>query len=291
MDNKLINSLSPFVRFVKIQTGLLPSCEWLDYDNVFIYIASGETEYIIDGCKYLVKEGNVIIIPPFKVHMLGDQKNLVQYIFHFDAFYDCSRTFFKEIGNLYNLTKADVTEEELLFSEFCPVTFIEKTHQLHVKNRFLEMHKNFVKKNEHYELLLKSTAIELLTTFIRNASNYSHERSSLTKSWSTIEKAITFVNENYSDSSINNTSISGAIGVTPNYLTQIFKKHLGITLHSYVNHIRIENSKKLLLQNKKITEIADTVGISCIHVFSKLFKKTVGITPSEFIVCNNVHAP
>ena len=289
MDNKLINSFSPFVRLVKIQPSLLLAGEWLDFDNVFIYIAKGEAEYIIDGRRYSVSEGNMIVIPPFKLHMVSTHSSFVQYIFHFDLFYNCERALMNQIGNVYNLTKNDVKNEEMIFSEFCPVTFIEKAQHLHVKNKFMAMYRDFLKKDDYYELFLKAAAVELLTLFLQNASNYSHENNKLTKSWSTIEKAITYIDENYYDSNLSNLSISSEIGVTPNYLTQTFKKHLNITLHSYLNYIRIEKSKNLLLQNKKITEIADAVGISGIHVFSKLFKRTVGITPSEFIVCNYVH--
>ena len=290
MKPEIFNEISPFVRMVKIQKTLHLSGEWVDYDNVFTFIADGQADFVIDGIKYHIGEGDAILMHPFQTHLIYAKSSLplVQYTYHFDFFFNKGRSSLNQIGSKYCANKADTPKEEMIFSEISPVVHISHLEQLYVKNRFLIMRKEFIEKKEGYEAILKSIAIELVRIFLRNLSNQTLVKSKMTRCWATVEKAITHINEYYYDEELDNHKISKASEVTPNYLSQVFKKQLGISMHSYINHIRIEKSKVLLLQtNKKLTEIASVVGFSSIYVFSKVFKKTVGITPSEFVVSNN----
>jgi two-component system response regulator YesN len=63
----------------------------------------------------------------------------------------------------------------------------------------------------------------------------------------------------------------------------MFKKELGKNFVDYLNEIRIEKAKELLKDVQyKAYEIAEMVGIPDAHYFSKLFKKYVGVTPTEY---------
>ncbi|WP_187273917.1 helix-turn-helix transcriptional regulator [Paenibacillus sp. N3.4] len=71
--------------------------------------------------------------------------------------------------------------------------------------------------------------------------------------------------------------------MSTNHLSHLFKKQLGISIHKYVTHIRIEQSKRKIIEGKySLTEIAEEVGFSSIHLFSRSFKASVGMTPSRF---------
>ena len=55
-------------------------------------------------------------------------------------------------------------------------------------------------------------------------------------------------------------------------------------LHKYIVNVKIEKAQQLLLSGKiNITETAERSGFSSIHVFSKTFRNTLGISPSEFL--------
>lgn len=67
------------------------------------------------------------------------------------------------------------------------------------------------------------------------------------------------------------------------YISQLFKNEIGVGFLSYLTNIRIEKAKKLLLSTSlSVTEIAENTGYSDYRVFTKVFKKTEGITPSQF---------
>lgn len=77
--------------------------------------------------------------------------------------------------------------------------------------------------------------------------------------------------------------IAGKVFINPAYFSQLFKKEVGCGFNDYVNNLRIENAKLLLLQPfLKVNEVADMVGYNNIVYFNRIFKKQIGVTPSEY---------
>ena len=67
------------------------------------------------------------------------------------------------------------------------------------------------------------------------------------------------------------------------YFLHSFKKAFGISPMKYLNRVRIEHAKLLLLRSdKSVTEIAREVGFSNPTYFSEMFLKSVGIPPTEY---------
>lgn len=67
------------------------------------------------------------------------------------------------------------------------------------------------------------------------------------------------------------------------YISQLFKNEIGVGFLAYLTNIRIEKAKKLLLSTAlSVTEISSLAGYSDYRVFTKVFKKTEGVTPSQF---------
>ena len=71
--------------------------------------------------------------------------------------------------------------------------------------------------------------------------------------------------------------------MNPQYISQLFKNVIGVNFLSYYTNIRMEKAKKLLLSTSlSIAEVADQSGYGDYRVFTKVFKKTEGITPSQY---------
>ena len=71
--------------------------------------------------------------------------------------------------------------------------------------------------------------------------------------------------------------------LNPQYISQLFKNEIGVGFLAYLTNIRIEKAKKLLLSTSlSVTEISEHTGYSDYRVFTKVVKKTEGITPSQF---------
>lgn len=78
--------------------------------------------------------------------------------------------------------------------------------------------------------------------------------------------------------------IADAFGLSPAYLSVLFKKNTDIGFSEYVYTRKIEHAKKMLLSDDmKVYEVADALGFESAYYFSKVFKKVTGVSPREFI--------
>lgn len=82
--------------------------------------------------------------------------------------------------------------------------------------------------------------------------------------------------------------IASLFGISPNYLSTLFKKTTGIGFNEYIRLEKIALAKVILLEtDKKVYEVADKLGFESAFYFSKVFKRTVGLSPREFIQTNS----
>ena len=67
------------------------------------------------------------------------------------------------------------------------------------------------------------------------------------------------------------------------YISQLFKSEIGVNFLTYLTNIRIEKAKQLLLSTSlSIAEVAEQSGYGDYRVFTKVFKKSEEITPSQY---------
>ncbi len=67
------------------------------------------------------------------------------------------------------------------------------------------------------------------------------------------------------------------------YISQLFKNEIGVNFLTYLTNIRMEHAKKLLLSSSlSIAEVSEQSGYGDYRVFTKVFKKSEGITPSQY---------
>ena len=77
--------------------------------------------------------------------------------------------------------------------------------------------------------------------------------------------------------------VAEQLGFTPNYVSVLIKKRLGMTFQDYVITQRMNKAKVLLLSTSmKIYEVALAVGMEDVNYFSVRFKQIVGVTPKQF---------
>lgn len=291
IDFSLVDRINPYVRMMRLKRSAAMSGKWKDIDNVFTYVAAGSADFIVEGVKYTLKPGDLIIIPPYKTHVVISQgkDSLVQYIMHFDYYEEKARTklVHKDILEDENYS-GKLSEREKRISQDVLIAEIPEAERNNLVRRYLSLLREFKDNRQGRELMIRAECIGLLVSAFRNireeGPGKAGDNEQRTKSWLLIERAVEYINKQGVVNEPDNRAIARAVGVSPNYLTKIFQDYLGISLHKYVMNLKVERVQQLLLSGKvNVTEAARMAGFSSIHVLSKTFKNYLGISPSEFL--------
>jgi two-component system response regulator YesN len=89
------------------------------------------------------------------------------------------------------------------------------------------------------------------------------------------------------DTDLTISELANRLFITRTYLSQVFREKTGTTLVKYMTDIKIDRAKFLVLAGSKNYEIAEILGYKDDEYFKKLFKKTTGMSLSEY---RNTHA-
>jgi YSIRK-targeted surface antigen transcriptional regulator len=122
-----------------------------------------------------------------------------------------------------------------------------------------------------------SLAEEVLYTFTEKVSQVKNERYS-----QTVTTCINYIfNHLYEE--INHEDLAKMMKLSPNYVSALFKKEVGITVSEYIQQLKIDEAKKLIAYSKTpISEICSLLNFTDQSYFTKVFKKHTGITPKQY---------
>ncbi|MHC1748977.1 MAG: AraC family ligand binding domain-containing protein [Cellulosilyticaceae bacterium] len=228
------------------------------------YIVKGHGYFKINDVTYELSKGQGFLIPPNALaYYASAEENPWQYFW---------------VG--FNGAKAS--------------HYIEKTH-LSIESPILQAGTDNLLEDQltamvhclnlpsNRDLLLLSHLYSIFYTIIENNQNLLHTESSVTASPKEyVVSAITYIEHNFFRN-ITITDISKYLNVDRSYLHKLFKQYLGTSPQQFLINYRIERACQLL-QNEflLVGHIAASVGYSDALLFSKIFKKYKGISPSEY---------
>lgn len=102
------------------------------------------------------------------------------------------------------------------------------------------------------------------------------------ESWPLVQKVINTINLNLSDQ-LSPKSLAAMYYISPSYLSSLFKQDTGTTLTDFINTQRIQRAANLLSSTEQnISVVAEQVGILDVNYFTKMFKKSMGSTPTQY---------
>ena len=139
-------------------------------------------------------------------------------------------------------------------------------------NRFT-MYQSFAPDMPYQENLPDyEEARNIYQTFTINEGHYTDD----------IAKTLAYIEGNYMHR-LTLSSISANVNLSSSYLCHVFKSEVGTSITSYLNNLRIRKAATMIKDNRlSLKEISTMVGIDDQLYFSRLFKKCMGISPSEY---------
>lgn len=104
----------------------------------------------------------------------------------------------------------------------------------------------------------------------------------------TVDDIIAFIHENYTDPAFFLGRIAQEFGMTQNNLSQQLKRALGIAPAKYINALRIDQAKVLLIQSAlSVREISQQVGFTDSSTFNRNFRIHTNMTPNQYRTLNS----
>ncbi len=104
-----------------------------------------------------------------------------------------------------------------------------------------------------------------------------------------LDRAVTYIEKNLQDQSLSNSTVAEQVGISEVYLRKLFTAHCGMAPKQYILEVRLRKAKELLTNSPfSVTAIAEECGFSSVYHFCRVFKRRVGMTPTQYAVNNKV---
>ena len=100
---------------------------------------------------------------------------------------------------------------------------------------------------------------------------------------SVISEAKLYMSQNYSNANLMLQDVAKAVNMSKSRFSTVFSQTTGQSFTEYLIYLRLSKAKELLKSsNLKSSQIATEIGYNDSHYFSYIFKKNVGMTPSDY---------
>lgn len=157
------------------------------------------------------------------------------------------------------------------------------TQEDHINNCFKAIFDS-TKCEKSMDLKSLSNFYDLLSILIDETRVLTTDNNSTKHQDTYIKQAIEFIDTNYSRK-ISIEEIAGYVGINRKYLSQLFSDILNIPPQNYLINFRLQKACDLLTSSSlSINEISNSIGYNDPFLFSKIFKKYKGVSPTGYRV-------
>jgi AraC-like DNA-binding protein len=257
------------------------------HDSYEVYfLLSGQRKYFIRDRVYLIEKGDVVFVPKYDVHRTLDagphhERLLINFN---DAF----------LESFYGEEKGKARSLDLLrlFRKDSPTLRLAQEDRHFVEALCFRMIKEVTEKPAGFELYLKALVMEMLVYLARCSGKYGE---AVTPFDSPLHQKIAeianYIRANYMKP-LTLSHLSGRFYISTYYLSRAFKEISGFSFVEYLNHVRIQEAKRLLLETDwKVLKISEEVGFESIAHFGRVFKQMVHLSPMQYRRVQRSHRP
>jgi len=229
--------------------------------HLFHYVVSGKGYFEFNKKRYVIHKGMIFYIPPGSgAKYYPDKKNPWTYVW---------------IG----FSGANVNNYLLRAKLSSTSPILKDDEKMNLRQYFDGIYAEY-ESSGFLDIICLGKAYELFGSILK-VSNDDQKNYNLTDSYVLATK--TFIDNNY-QFDIKMYNVANSVGVSPNYLTNIFHKKMGMSPKKYLTQVRMQKAEVYLLTYRyKIKEIAKMTGYKNQLHFSNEFRKYFNTSPQNYI--------
>ncbi len=275
----VITNLDSVINVNSLTASIRATHNTLEKDTTFfhnfwqiIYCQSGKCTWKIDGKIYVMERDTCIITPPHTVRKYEESAEGT--VLFFLSFYSNS-TKLKNIQK--KLIHISLKLKRKLFSAISDINshFRKELIYLYPTEKTSDIDLQRIKCK------LERFLLDLYLTQFNNDTETSNQQSHAAQD-EYFEIAIKYMQDNVKEN-LNVNDIITKIGIGKTTLEGIFKKREGVGIMTYFTRTKIDLAKEMILRNNcSMTNIAQELGFSSVHNFSRTFKKMTGVSPKKY---------
>ncbi|MBR3805036.1 MAG: helix-turn-helix transcriptional regulator [Clostridia bacterium] len=226
----------------------------------FMFILSGELSVSLNGKSFLARKGDLVTVNSEVVHSATPTSDISYYILI------AHDEFFKANG-LY-----------LSGTQFSPLIRSEEIQKI-----FGDIILEYEKSDGFSPVAITALCLSLFVTLNRHhAEKTGSENDFGDKQIETVKLALDYLKNNF-NRKLTVDELSSVLNFSKSHLSHVFKKVTGHSIISYVNLLKCQNAKTLILNGATIKKASDECGFKDVSYFTRTYKKTMGSLPSEIL--------
>ena len=256
------------------------------YDYELVWFASGSCRVITEQESFFCSPGSAIIIPPGVVHCTVAESAADRWCVHFDWMGECRAHVERETIFVYE-EERDRFKPELSAAPPPPELGLPfpLTRQIPPEKRglLLELLRGYFMHPGATlpEALLRRSLLFRILALVLSGEQ---EPPAAGRGSNTLFfRAKSLLDARFTESGLELAGIARALHITPNHLTKLFRRELGMSVRDYLHQRRLERAERLLQSSVlSIRETAFASGFADANYFARFFRRRKGISPGEF---------
>jgi AraC-like DNA-binding protein len=246
-------------------------------------LASGSFRVLKKGCKeYLDIKTGTIQFAHFDEHDVEMEMSAVDEKLHYTRIF-LSKMFYLELLKNENWTKNDFFYNEVKNHRHVDFGVVKTSMNYRIVELLNEIAQNAYEGSlGNYYLLSKLKELFLMTHIFRSETITLPD----TMKSDELEKleAVKVYLEKHYDQTPTIKQLSRIVLLNEFKLKNGFKELYNCTIHSYVTELRMNNARKMLLEEISVNEVSSLLGYKSVSHFIASFRKYFGVTPKQIVL-------